>query len=101
MLGGALTVLKVIAGTLANLGGWVTFGMATALNALIAAVGASANFVVGLMPQLPAVPDAPEGIQTLNWLFPVGAVVGIWVTMGSLYISFLAIRALAKRVLAL
>jgi hypothetical protein len=64
------------------------------LNAALVALGAFMGVIIGLLPDMPEAPAKPNEsvLGFLNWLFPLAGVAAILVTMGSLFLGFLAVR---------
>jgi hypothetical protein len=76
------------------MGVYVLYGVETAINAVIAAVGVSLGLLFALLPSMPDPPDL-GGAAWLGWLnafVPVtGLLTGLAVFIG-LWVAFLAVR---------
>lgn len=64
------------------------------LNAAIVALGAFMGVIIALLPNMPAPPAKPGSsiIGFVNWLFPLAGAAALLVTMGALFLGFLAVR---------
>ena len=74
---------------------YILDGIEQVINLFFAGVQAIWEAAVSLIP-LPEVPAVPEYISSINWFFPVGAVISIMVPVMIGYIAFLAIRWIYK-----
>jgi hypothetical protein len=93
-------ILCAIAGLAAHLADW----MVAVVNLLVAAIGALATALVGLLPLFPAPPDHPssEILGYVNWFLPLGgllagfaAFVGLWALWLLIAIPLRWVKAIA------
>jgi hypothetical protein len=70
---------------------YILYAIETVANLFFSAVESLFELITTLIP-LPAAPAAPEYISTINWFFPIGAIVTIMTPLVAAYASFLAIR---------
>jgi hypothetical protein len=89
IMGDVLTVLQ-------SMGQYVLWALDQGINQLIVAVGAALVWVLNLFPGMPTVPNPPPVVQYVNWVAPVGGMLGFFGTCVGLYLAVLAIRVLAR-----
>lgn len=71
-------------------------------NAIIAGLGALLAGILLLLPDFPEAPDQPGGvIGYANWLFPIGGLLAIVVTVGLIWMIWLVWRVALNWVKAL
>lgn len=98
-----LGVLEWIYSVVSSFGTLVLWGVVSAVNLVLAAVGAA---VAGLFAVLPHIENAPAfGTPTwlhwLSWFYPVGDLVAGLVGLVGLWVSFLVFRYLLNLLRAL
>lgn len=95
--------LKLIVDGLLLVGEFVLWAIISALNLVIAAVGALIEVLLSLLPLMPATPSAPvtAWVGWLNWLFPVGELLAMLAVCVGLWLVFLVVRIPLKWVKAL
>lgn len=81
----------------------VLWGVVTAINYVIAAVGALLGVVLAALPGFPDPPTFAQDswVGWLNWFFPIGEFLALAVLFVTLWLSFLLIRIAARWVKAL
>lgn len=91
-----LCAIKAVAWT-------VGFLLVTVLNLLVFSIGGLAQLVVLLLPDMPSAPSPPSGGITgaLNWLVPIGPLVGGLAVFVILWGSFMVLKIALKWVKAL
>jgi uncharacterized membrane protein len=89
-----LALLGTMVGALEALGLSVLWAFITAINLLIAGVGAFIAVIAALMPDLPAVPGPPDSgvLQWVGYIYPMGAMLAVLATFLTAWVAFLAIR---------
>jgi hypothetical protein len=87
-------VLQDILCAILGLGAWFQFALLSAVNWLIAGVGAFAALLVALLPDMPDQPASLDGtvIGYLNYFFPVAGLVVLLATFVTIWAAFLLIR---------
>lgn len=76
----------VVASILGGVWSGIEAALVSALNAIIAGLGAAVSGLLSLLPDMPALPTLPAAFTTAEgwvaWVFPVGTVVDIlvWAT---------------------
>lgn len=74
---------------------WIEEGCIYVVNLLIQSIADAANFVLGLLPNIPTAPTISGAV--VDWItygeywFPVTYLIGLGVTMISLYLAFYVI----------
>ena len=96
-------IASLLTSTLAGLGQLILWGIVSAINLLIAAVGALLQTILGLLSFMPDPPETPawEWLAWLNWVFPLGDVLGVATGLLGLWTAFLLIRVALNWVKAL
>jgi hypothetical protein len=92
-----ISLLQSIVATIAQIGALVLYGVVEAINAVTTALAAALNAAAALLPPLPEVPAAPAFVSTMNWLFPVGAIVPLAASLATSYGVFLGVRWVFKK----
>jgi hypothetical protein len=92
---------QAVVDMLEQLGIFVLWAVISGLNLLIEGLGAIIDVLLEVLPQMPAVPAVPTVVGMLNWVAPVGALLGILSTFVVFYITFLAVRIIGRWVKAL
>ena len=89
-----LDFLRWILDGIAAIGQLVLWAVVSAINGLIAALGAVASAFVSLLPGLPDAPNGPgEGIVGwLTWVIPLGPLFAGLTLFVGLWLGFLAVR---------
>lgn len=89
-----LGILEAILCAIQQLAAAIIGLLVVMLNAALVALGAFMGVIIGLLPNMPAAPAKPGSgiIGFLNWLFPLAGVAALLVTMGTLFLGFLAVR---------
>jgi hypothetical protein len=71
----------------------VLVGTIWTVNALVAGIGSSVDFLLQQLPTMPAFPTATGGwVAWLQWLYPIGSLVGVLTMLLSLFLAVLVIR---------
>jgi hypothetical protein len=98
-----VSLLSLIADTLAATGVLSLWAMESAINATVVAIAASATFLLGLLPSIPAPPSQPASpwIGWLNWIFPLGPAITAATGLLVLYTLLLGLRVALRWVKAL
>lgn len=98
-----LDALGWIKDTVAAFGQLVLWGVVTAFNGLIAAVGALLGLVMSLLPNLPPVPGNPvaEATGWIAFFIPAGPIVAFAALLITAYVALLVIRIALRWVKAL
>lgn len=92
-----LTFLSELWSIVTNLGLWIVFAVEESWNALMSVVEAVFSTAVAVLPSLPTEVGPPGFLESINWVFPVGAVVSVATTMTVSYGVFLGIRWAFKK----
>jgi hypothetical protein len=79
------------------MGGYFIYGGLTVVNGLSDAFQTLLTATLLLLPNLPTVEGPPEYVETLNWFFPLGTLVGVLSGMSIAYITFLALRYVFRK----
>jgi uncharacterized membrane protein len=81
----------------------VLYAIVSGINALVFALGSFIAFMIGLFPQLPDAPGAPDSgiLQWVNYFLPLGGLLALFTTFVTVWIAFLAIKIGLKWVKAL
>jgi hypothetical protein len=97
------SLLQGIWNTVKAFGELVLWALVSAINLVIAAVGAFIGLVLSLLPGFPAVPDLdqPEAAGWLAWALPVAGIITAFSALVVTYTIFLAIRIALRWVKAL
>jgi len=96
-----IAVLETIGATVAAFGTLVLWGLMSAVNLVLAGVGAAATAVFLLLPSMPSVGTFhPTWLAEANWFYPFGAVVAVFVSGLTLYVGFLVVRYVLQLVRA-
>lgn len=64
------------------------------LNAMIVGLGAFLGVILALLPNMPESPQPPESgvLQFINFFVPLASLAALLVTMGALFVGFMAVR---------
>ena len=75
-------------------GRWLVWGIMTAINGVIAAVGGLLALLFSLFPALPSKPTLPDGgfLHAFAWFVPVGSILALVSIFVAAWISMLLIR---------
>jgi hypothetical protein len=93
-----LDFLSKILNVLTHLPDAVLWGVETAINALLDGAAVVITAALGLLPHMPDLPSVgdPQWLHWLNWVYPVGALLGVIVGCVTMYVTFLAVRYVLK-----
>src|SRR4051794_41325965 len=98
-----LGILRYIGDAVAAAGQLVLWAIVSALNLILAAIGAVIGAVTSLFPALPAVPGPPDSgvLQWIAYIYPMGAMLAALATFLACWVAFLLIRIPLRWVKAL
>jgi hypothetical protein len=86
-----LSLLENIIEIIGFLPEYILDGIEQVINLFFSGVEALWVAATSLIP-LPEIPSVPEYISSINWFFPIGAIISIVTPVMIGYIAFLAIR---------
>jgi hypothetical protein len=87
-------ILSDIYEIITNIPAYILYAIESSWNAFVSAIDGAFEAATSLI-ALPAIPTIPY-LPTLNWFFPIGAVMGVLGLMVTGYITFLAVRWIFK-----
>ncbi len=98
-----IQLLQLILCAIQQIAALVGWFVVTIINLVIAAIGALAAVLVALLPSMPSEPSAPTGgiLGFVNWVVPLGPLVGGLAVAVILWLGFLAIKIALRWVKAL
>jgi hypothetical protein len=84
-------------------GRWVVWAFMSAVNSVIAGLGAAFGFVWDLLPGLPDPLSPPSGgvAGAVSWLLPLGAMIAVLAAAVAAWVTFLLCKVALKWVKAL
>jgi hypothetical protein len=93
-----IDALEWVGGLIQKIATYVLWALVTALNLLIAALGAFIGFVWNLLPDMPTPPGAPSSpvLEVVNYVLPVGGLVAGLLVFVALWLAYLLIRVPLK-----
>lgn len=64
------------------------------VNAMIVGLAAFLSVILALLPEMPEPPGAPSSgvLQVVNFIVPLAPLAALLVTMGALFLGFIAVR---------
>lgn len=93
-----ISLLQSILCVLRNLVLGVVWALCEVLNLLVLAVGEALGALVQLLPDLPGAPPSIDNdvLATVNWILPVGTLLGLFGAFFALWMVFWLVRRLAN-----
>jgi hypothetical protein len=87
-------ILEAILCAIEQLAAAIVGLLVVVVNAALVALGAFMGVIIALLPNMPEPPARPSSsvVGFLNWLVPLAGLAALLVTMGALFLGFLAVR---------
>jgi hypothetical protein len=89
-LGGILEAIE-------NFPTYVLAGVETLLNLFFEAIQVAVDAAVALLPSLPEI-GPPAFLESINWFFPIGALLPLFTSVMTGYVVFLGVRWIFSKV---
>ena len=92
-----LALLEDVIDVLLNIPAYILLAAEEAINGVISVAESIASAATAILPSLPEVAPPPL-VKSINWFFPIGAVISIATPLVAAYVIWLGVKWIYKRV---